>query len=532
MYFFNSVLTEKFDQLEKNRKKSVKHYVDYMSLLAHTGHLHVIYNLFFNIDRCFILEFPDFLETPTYKYFSELFGKIDQNKYVVLIIKKLLQNADSISNTDLTKALNDFFMSLKPESSNAEQNFMLNFVFLQVSKRNLLDAHQALNLTNYFIKAKHCNKYRKEFCMISIVEYCQYHQYKDFFKLKNKFYNHLQRVYHCVYESVLLNKHQQKILIRQISQSIKLNNDIQREITKPKVAVCISGLYRGHKQALESIYENLVVPYDADVFVHSWDQESTWLGFGGSPFFSRVFGINNMAFAPNEIHDLFKLQDYLPNTFKILKEPIYQNFTGKIFKEIFSPKKIIIENQKEFERKIVKDSNYTMLRGSLNQVKMFHGIKASLDLALAYNDYDYIVRIRPDVLITQRVSFEHLENNTIYANFGQAGLHDAEFIASSSVMFSLSQLISQMFCVKKISPYHAFPLYDSHNLLLLWMIENDYVFSQGLTGKHILTASDVKTQIPQLKQSLMIDFEKMTLEHQQKFLPFVQFLEQNYVDTV
>lgn len=526
------MLTERLEQLRVSRKSSTQDYVNYVGLLAHTGYLDTIYNLFFKIDRQFISSSKEFNETPTYKHLSGLIEKIEQDKYPK-IVRDVLHSAKNVNDSELQVGFYDFFKSLKPETANHEQNLVLNFLLSMVIKRNTLEPQQSIELVEYFFKAKQCNNYRKDFCTFSLIEYCQLHNNNSFFKLREKFYNHIQKIYYRIYESVLLNSEEQSVFLRQLSTQLKKVNDTKRDKVKPKVAVCISGLYRNHPKSLESIKENIVIPNDADVFIHSWDQKSTWLGFGGSAYFHRMFGKQPPEIAIKEIHDLRLLKNFLPNTFTVLEKPIYKDFDGEIFEEIFSPKKMVIESQEKFEKKIKGGGDYSALRGSFNQIKMFHGIKESIDLALEHGNYDYIIRLRPDVLINKKIelsTFENLNNNTIYATFDAVGLHDAEFTVSSSLAFGLSNLISEMFDVQKVSPYRQFPLYDSHNLLLLWLIENDYVFSKDLTSKRILTLADSSIQVPYLKQALKEDFQHLTPENQQKFKAFVEFLKENYCE--
>ena len=145
-----------------------------------------------------------------------------------------------------------------------------------------------------------------------------------------------------------------------------------------------------------------------------------------------------------------------------------------------------MENQYDFQNKLSDNSSYTALRGSFNQIKMFYGIKKSIDMALLADKYDYIIRLRPDVIVHNKLNildFYNFENNVIYSGFGDVGLHDAAFVISSSMAYSLSKLIQEMFDFNSLSPYRDFPLYDSHNLLLLWVLENNYTFSNDVLRK-------------------------------------------------
>ena len=84
----------------------------------------------------------------------------------------------------------------------------------------------------------------------------------------------------------------------------------------------------------------MVDPLNADVFIHTWDEKSFWLGFGGSPVFYRLFGNQPSNIQIKEINDLHKLVNYLPETYKVLKEPVNDDFDAKIFYEYFTLKEL------------------------------------------------------------------------------------------------------------------------------------------------------------------------------------------------
>lgn len=531
MYFFKNLIQQRLNLLKKERCQSIDSYIKYLALLAHTGHIDIIHDLIFNKDVAFIRAHQEaFLLQPIYGHLIGLFDRVNMRYYPNSVLQ-LIINPQLFTDLELQESISKFFNQLEPAKATHEQNFVLNFLLNKAFDREVLNPHMSILILEYFIKAKNCNNYRKDFCIFSLVDYCQFNKYDSFFKMKEKFYSHIQKIYLKISTSILLSNDEQKQYIRIVSNQIKKINDIKRDKKCPKIAVCISGLYRNHQISLDTIKEKIILPTNADVFIHSWDQSSTWLGFGGSPYFHRVFGKQAPEVSLSEIHDLRHLSKYLPRTAQVLEKPVYKPFDGSIFKQILQPKKMEIENQDNFEMHLSETGEYTALRGSLNQIKMFHGIKRSIDMALEYSDYDYIIRLRPDVLIEKKLDlsvFENLNNNTVYATFYAVGLDDSEFVISSSMAYSLSRLIGEMFDVKKVSPYRAFPLYDSHNLFLLWLIENDYVFDKDLTVKRILTSSDAKNEVPLLHDSLKADFKKMDKQQQERFKPFVEFLDKNF----
>lgn len=531
MLYFKGLIESRLDNLKSKRYSSIQAYIDYIALLAHTGHLNIIHDLFFKEDILFIQKNKkEFLDQATYGHIIGLFERIKSEKYPK-IIQDILQNTTYVLDKEVTDACLKFYKQLSPETSTHEQNFVLNFLLNELYKRNVFFLDKSPEIVNYFFKAKNCNLYRKEFCIFSLLEYCQISKYEKMFMLKDKYYDHMQSIFYHISTSILLSNSEKKVFTLNFYENIKKVNSLKRNSKKPKIAVCISGLYRNHVQSLESIRENVILPTDADVFIHSWDERSIWLGFGGSPFFRRVFGKQPEKVTLPEINDLRHLKNYLPTTAAVLAKPVYKPFDGQMFKLVFAPKKMEIENQAEFESTLKNTAGYALLRGSLNQIKMFHGLKRSIDMALEYDNYDYIIRLRPDMIIEKKIdlsSLEKLETNHFYTTCHKIGVDDAEFIASSSVAHSLSQLISQMFEFEKLSPYSAFPLYDSHNLFLLWLIENEYFVDHDLMSRRILTSYDTKNEVPYLKEAIDKDFSELSEEDQEKFKLFVNFLKKDY----
>ena len=70
-----------------------------------------------------------------------------------------------------------------------------------------------------------------------------------------------------------------------------------------KVAVCLSGLTRGVKFTLKDIIKHLVEPYNADLFVHTWDIES-----GGGRSANRFKAVSNNWKTENEKISFFTLK--------------------------------------------------------------------------------------------------------------------------------------------------------------------------------------------------------------------------------
>ena len=270
---------------------------------------------------------------------------------------------------------------------------------------------------------------------------------------------------------------------------------------------------------------------NADVFIHTWDKKDIWIGNGGSPNIIRMFNSKARSLLPEEIKDLKTLQERLPRTYDIIQYPVSKQWDVTEITNILKPKNVLVENQIDFENSLINKEGYLLSRGNLNQIKMFYGIKKSFDMALSYSNYDYIIRIRPDTSVNNKVlstDIYNLKNNTFYAGASQVGPYDAHFAISSPMAYHLSNFIEKMFEFDSLSPYPEFPLYDSHNLFLAWLIESDYVMDKPPFTCGLLATSERKISIEGLDSAVEDDFNNLSDDNKIKILPFIKYLKSNY----
>jgi hypothetical protein len=130
-----------------------------------------------------------------------------------------------------------------------------------------------------------------------------------------------------------------------------------------KVALCISGQPRNVQYTYPYIYENLIEPNNADVFIHSWISED----IVGKPF------INSGNFIASNI--------------------IPQNI-DQIILDLYNPKKYIFEPQKYFDGSRYEERKYPGIKPE-NSISQRYSVFESINLALPYQ-YDCIIRIRFD----------------------------------------------------------------------------------------------------------------------------------------
>lgn len=324
----------------------------------------------------------------------------------------------------------------------------------------------------------------------------------------------------------LLSDIDKQVLYQKVSEYIYAVNPLKTS-KKPKYAVCISGLYRNHPQALESILEKIVKPLNADVFVHSWDEMHLWAGIGGNTLGARVFGRNNLKYVPKILHtDVHQLKNYSPKIYELLKSPQAQPFDRSEFERILCPKKIRVDNQDQFIKQLKQPNNFALSRGNFNQIKMFYGLMSVFNEALEYADYDYIIRVRPDILIEDIDTniINNLRNNKIYTTVSGVGLNDSIFILSSSMAHNLCQYIQHLLNSGSLSPYPEFPLYDAHNTFTSWMIENRYSFGKDAFTYSLLTTSDNQIKLKNIKQIVHEDMYQNSQEQNSVLNDFYSFI--------
>lgn len=528
MGLFNNLIEDKLKIKKNNRYTSVSNFSDYLAFLGYIGRIDEIYFSLRVIDKNYINNNKnDLLNFNAYKNLESLIKRVEEeNTYD---IKKYLLNT-KCKEVEIFNLVSDFLATLKAKEASPEENFVLNFLLNILLLNRALNTDLGVSLIEYFWEVKNCNNYRRDYCIFSITDFFIESNDKPFFKLRDKFYNHIQKIYSQINKSSFLKTEDKSSYQSYINTKIRKINNLKSK-TKSKVAVCVSGLYRNHNNSLESIKKNIIDPLNADVFIHTWDKKAIWNGIGGTALSGRLFGDNAKSLIPNEIINLNRMEYFLPETYSKIKNPISENWNGIEIKDILNPKKILIENESIIEDLIIDKENYMLLRGSLNQIKMFYGIKKSFDLALDFDDYDYIIRIRPDILVSNKISIEdiyNLDNNTIYTQVGEYGLQDFEFIVSSSMAYNLSKFINKMFDFNSLSPYEDFPLYDSHNLILAWLIEFNYSFDNDLFKRSLLNMSDRKISIEGLADALNKDFGKLSKDKKVKFSPFLKYLKNNY----
>ncbi|MBZ7984504.1 hypothetical protein [Campylobacter sp. RM12647] len=405
--------------------------------------------------------------------------------------------------------------------------FIINAIFNKLVENNRLDIEVANNIIQYLNKYN-TSKDRKKYIVKTIVHY---------FILKSKsFFNfnyNLIFLIDCLKDNDLGGKELQKLVYSLIKlHGLNNINTLQKNLNNIKVAVCMSGPLRGdYIKSLELLKNNILLPLNADLFVHTWENTRLYTGFRGGNIWHSLFGSEISNKAVGEIINKELLQKLLPNTFKVLSAEIILKTEYDFFNNV-NPTNILIDSEKNFENSF---KDYQLLKYSrtqnLNISKMFYGIQKSLELMLQHEiknniKYDFIIRLRPDVPILEQITLEKIQkiqNGQIQVSFTEFGMDDTTFIGRRIDMIKLMQYFHYVDSLKKLDIFNINE--DSpHDTLISYLIYNGL---ENVDYK-IIKSSDIsfctKSIRPDFDEALQEDFKNIQDENLKKKL--IDFFEE------
>lgn len=286
---------------------------------------------------------------------------------------------------------------------------------------------------------------------------------------------------------------------------------------KPRVAVCISGMYRCGNIAIESIYDNIVAPLGADVFLHSWDVMQQWPGLGGAgdEWIMRTFRREILEKCPAQLKSKAAFKSVFPRTFEKLDTPQTASFSTEKLPEKMKLTRFKIESEADISRSTGIDLEKLASRGSTNQAKMFYGIYKAHQLAVEHEKangfrYDYIVRCRPDVAIRNKLSFDLLDKlnkNEVGMEFSPDwGPQDQIWHASRSAALLMASLWTASVEAECLSPFPEVNEMRAHNLILGWMTSNKLQPADSPIKRN-LNLVNSQSIIPDFSQELAEDLK-------------------------
>ena len=204
-----------------------------------------------------------------------------------------------------------------------------------------------------------------------------------------------------------------------------------------KVALCISGQPRSAVETYPFIYENIIKPNNADVFIHMhYDKDNLYM--------DKSHADNGNCVLPegidNTVIDMYKPIRYLVESPRNFRKPHF-NITDKRLeniKKMNHHKKWTDEDVKQHIMKQITSMYYSIFK--CNELKEIYANETGIR-------YDYVIRIRFDLVVYHPIICSQLDPNYIYyLEMGQPDelISDWLNIGSNAIMNVYSSLYFSM----------------------------------------------------------------------------------------
>ena len=246
-----------------------------------------------------------------------------------------------------------------------------------------------------------------------------------------------------------------------------------------RVAVCISGELRTYKENYESLKKNILDPYDADVFLSSWNTTSAQDKY------------NNKITLPISKRELLDL--YKPKGIKLydFDESIFYEYKG-----VKIPDELIKVKPKSFRANIPQ----FFLMKDCNELKRKYELENNFV-------YDVVVRTRADLLIFCQIKLEKLDLNKInLKHIIKDTYYSDQFAISSSILID-----SYTSVFNYLNIYWMDPLQDGQfkNILNGETLMRHHILHNELPHKRLW----IKFPIIRFNESNLSKFKKIYLEN-------------------
>lgn len=184
---------------------------------------------------------------------------------------------------------------------------------------------------------------------------------------------------------------------------------VPRKALRPrtKVAVCMSGQLRGFRACFDSI-KPLIDELSADVFVH------TWSDFGSFEDDRAVVEAVSRSPLGSVLADIGSSDPGVegPASLRRTVEAVRAlRATESSAQEFFGARKVVVDDGEDFLDDVKKYWGERNLElPSPNQLKMLYKLWACHEMALEADDYDIVIRIRPDLKFSRHSTAEILDS--------------------------------------------------------------------------------------------------------------------------
>lgn len=397
--------------------------------------------------------------------------------YALPLIQYLLNTRKHKAN--YAKTLEDLHLGLE---------LFDNIKFLNNSKliRNYLLFCTALNvmpntlqiLASSFQNIKNNQKYTEE-SLANIVKMLEFSRNDAELALSTE---EIVTTYFDVFE-----EHKDKINLKITLNHAK--NIPKNKSKKPKVALCISGQLREYTSVHESTIKFIANEYDADIFIHTWDNSGNRLPKPTRAGYCQIFPEN--FYAVIEKHQL--LGQRLFERYPSLKAAILygDKINKRAIKQCYGENTtVIIEKESDMADIFTKLSRKPGWAKHPNQAKMYYKIYACNELKKKKEEeqgflYDVVIRFRADQPLEAPFSLESIydviyDDNVIYSDGVFAyGYGDIFAYGSSKAIdhYSSIWLNVEKFSELDTLPAFRFPVVP-HNILF------DYLFYSEFKVRH------------------------------------------------
>ncbi|EGO0810586.1 hypothetical protein ITK70_001558, partial [Campylobacter lari] len=179
-----------------------------------------------------------------------------------------------------------------------------------------------------------------------------------------------------------------------------------KEFNNIKIAICVTGALRGdYKLGLNYIYNNIAKPLNADLFLFTWDKFKIWPGLcGGGKWIERLFSKEILNLSPQEIRYTSKLRELFPNVFEKLRKEVDLELDLCFLQNMFNC--IVLDNQIRFDKKYWDKKFHSSFKEAYGLYRVSNAIE-EYEIKNSIK-YDFIIRIRPDVVLDDVIYMDDL----------------------------------------------------------------------------------------------------------------------------
>jgi len=515
-----------FEKVLKSYKNALKEsdflIFEFIRFLADTGKL---------------LEIKELFESKGLEYFQNLILNNHHDKRAGEILlkfyekfKKALEKPEDLEEKLLFNAyhknfdtLNELLKSDEVLSELGYKSMIVNYCFNELLAANCLEERFFIRLVDCYRESKKINLVRKQFVLSKGLEY--FSKRPNFIEINACMRLHSLLVNLApkelgksfskkIYETILkthsslnaLHLANQKNTFKQVKKGGK------------KVALLLCGQVRGNfKACFEVFNERIIKPLNADVFVFTWDTYYEYPGLAGSGNAGNHWAYRyakGVAHPSDLNHASFFMKNF-PLTYAKLNTKSPALVTNKaLFKSLKNVKHIEIADENKANEQI-KSLECGRSQREANLYKMLYGFKQILENVKEYEaingEYDYLIRVRPDVVVYGEFSFEKLwdlKENEIAVDFFMYGIQDQFFLGTREVMKRMLSIYDLVFKAKDLRYYskEISTNFSAHFAFWVHCILNDiFAIKSSYPRDLSLFLKDLKK--PDVKEELLMDFQ-------------------------